>query len=274
MRWFLLAFLCALLFVGACGDDDQASPRDDGDPLSGNLTVFAASSLTDAFEEIAADFGDLHPDVTISFNFAGSSELRTQLEQGAPADVFASANTSQMDQALASGVVGADSPIFARNRLVVIVPKANEAGIDTLQDLAEDGVKVVLAGEDVPVGAYSRDFLENASADPAFGVTYGADVLANVVSEETNVKQVVARIQIDEADAGIVYTTDVTDEVAGDVTTIEIPDALNKIAQYPIAPTSDAGNPALAQVFIDFVLSNEGQAILADHGFIVEMTNE
>jgi molybdate transport system substrate-binding protein len=126
----------------------------------------------------------------------------------------------------------------------------------------------VLANEDVPVGTYSRQFLDNASADAAFGAGYRVDVLANLVSEESNVRQVAAKVQLGEADAAIVYTSDVTPDLAADVATIEIPDALNEIAAYPIALTADAGNASAARAFIDFVLGEDGQAILVRHGFL------
>jgi molybdate transport system substrate-binding protein len=270
----LPVILMAVAFA-ACGDDDDeqestatSAESQDASLATGSITVFGASSLTEAFEEMSRAFREANPDVDVSFNFAGSQGLRTQLEQGASADVFASANMSQMDDAVESGVVQPDGPVFARNRLVVIVPKANEAGIETLQDLANPGVKVVLANPDVPVGDYSRQFLEQASADPAFGEDYGSKVLANVVSEESNVRQVASKVQLGEADAGIVYTSDVGGDLAEDVIAIEIPDELNEIATYPIAVTTEAGNEETAQAFIDFVLSEEGQAILESHGFL------
>jgi molybdate transport system substrate-binding protein len=260
----LFLIIIGLLLSVACGDDDA----DLTTGLSGDITVFAAASLTAAFEAIGDDFTAANPGTGVEFNFAGSQDLRTQLEQGARADVFASADTKQMDMARESGVVAIEATTFVHNRLVVIVPKTNEAGIETLQDLANPGLKIVLASAEVPVGNYSRQYLDKASADPAFEASYGDAVLANVVSEESNVKQVVSRIQLDEADAGIVYSSDVTAEVAADVTTIEIPDALNQIANYPIAVTADAGNAEVAQAFIAYVLSDAGQAVLEEQGFI------
>jgi molybdate transport system substrate-binding protein len=173
-----------------------------------------------------------------------------------------------MGLAKTSGVVSSDGAVFAYNRLVVIVPKANSAGITTLQDLAKSGVKIVLADATVPVGKYARAFLTAASAGPAYGSDYSDNVLANVVSNASNVKEVASAVQLDEADAGIVYKTDVTTSLAPDVTTIEIPDSVNQIATYPIAVTANAGEKDVAQAFIDFVTGSEGQDILASHGFI------
>jgi molybdate transport system substrate-binding protein len=266
---------CASIFTACSDDDDEESDGATASPaaatapsVSGDVTVFAAASLTAAFTEIGEAFEDANPDAVVTFNFGGSQDLRTQLEQGAGADAFASADTKQMDMAVASGVVADDSEVFAHNRLVVIVPKSNAAGIETLDDLTNPGAKLVLANTDVPVGSYSRQFLDKASADPTFGADYKDNVLANLVSEEGNVKQVVAKVQLDEADIGIVYSSDVTPEVSEDVTKIDIPDAYNVIATYPIALTSEPGNKEAAQAFIDFVLSDTGQKILVSHGFI------
>jgi molybdate transport system substrate-binding protein len=269
----ILAIITGAALLIACGDDEQepsgATPTTDASaaPVSGNITVFAAASLTDAFTEIGSAFQDANPDASVAFNFGGSQDLRTQLEQGAEADVFASADTKQMDMAAESGVVAEDASTFAHNRLVVIIPKGNEAGIDELQDLATPGIKLVLANADVPVGNYSRQFLDKASADPAFDPGYKDAVLANLVSEESNVKQVAAKVQLGEADAGIVYSSDVTAELSQDVSRIEIPDNLNTIATYPMAVTAEAANQEVARAFIEFVLSEVGQGILAEYGF-------
>jgi molybdate transport system substrate-binding protein len=283
MRALLFALTIALaVLLGACGGDDDDAAATATLPttttlasvlpsptfnLSGTLTVFAASSLTEAFTEIGQKFEVEYPVVHVEFNFAGSQDLETQLEQGASADVFASA-AGGLAPAAKAGVVVDDGQIFAGNRLAVIVPKANEAGIATLQDLAKAGLKIVLANEDVPVGKYARQFLDNASNDAGFGASYKDAVLANVVSEEANVKQVAAKVQLGEADAGIVYKTDVTPELAQHVTTIEIPDAYNVIASYPIAQTTAAQSNEASYVFIQFVLSSAGQDILAAHGFM------
>lgn len=281
MTKYLLALMVALavLFAACGGGDDStatssitltaaASGTPTPKPLSGSITVFAASSLTDAFNEIGTKFKSANPGVAVTFNFGGSSALRAQLEQGATGDIFASADTNQMGLAKTSGVVASDGTVFAHNRLVVIVPKANPAGIATLQDLARSGVKIVLADTTVPVGKYARAFLTAASADPAYGSNYSDKVLANVVSNASNVGEVASAVQLGEADAGIVYVTDVTSALAPDVTTIAIPDSVNQIATYPIAVTTNASAKTVAQAFIDFVTSSAGQAILVSHGFI------
>jgi molybdate transport system substrate-binding protein len=237
--------------------------------ISGDLVVFAAASLTEAFEQIGEEFAAAHPDSAVTFNFAGSQQLAQQLGQGAPADVFASANNSQMEVAVEAGRVISGAPrTFVRNRLVVIYPADNPAGLTTLQDLAQPGLKLVLAAPAVPVGGYSLDFLEKASATVDYGEVFSPTVLSNVVSYEENVRAVLSKVALGEADAGIVYTSDIAGDAAEQVGRIDIPDELNTIATYPIAPVADARQPEAAQAFIDLVLSTEGQAVLARHGFI------
>lgn len=231
--------------------------------------MFAAASLTGAFTEAGQVFSQAHPGVTVSFSFAGSQELATQISQGAPADLFASANQNQMDAAIASGRINADAPQpFVQNRLVVIIPRDNPAGITSLADLANEGVKVVLAAAAVPVGQYTLDFLGKASTSSEFPASYQADVLANVVSYEQNVRAVLTKLSLGEGDAGVVYASDVTGAEAADVIQLDIPDAFNTVAQYPIARLNDSENEDAAAQFITFILSAEGQAILAKYGFL------
>jgi molybdate transport system substrate-binding protein len=233
------------------------------------MNVFAAASLTGAFGEIGQLFEVDHPGVTAVFNFAGSQQLAQQINEGAPADVFASANNEQMNVVIEQGeIVSGTQQIFAKNRLVVVFPTDNPAGLKELKDLGNPDLKLVLAAQEVPVGQYSLDFLEKAVADPAFSATFKDDVLKNVVSYEDNVKAVLTKVALGEADAGIIYTSDVTGEEADKVSHLDIPDELNVIASYPIAPVKDTKNPKLAQAFIDFVLSQDGQEILAKYGFI------
>jgi molybdate transport system substrate-binding protein len=233
----------------------------------GELTVFAAASLTDAFGHIKTDLEATHPGLTIAYNFAGSQALVTQLDQGAPADVFASANDVQMKDARDRGLIEGDARVFAQNRLVLIVPKDNPAGIQTPADLANDGVKIDLAAASVPAGHYTRQsFCAMATDTAAYGVGFVDRVAANIVSEEDNVRAVVTKVSTGEADAGIVYVTDVTPNVAASLLQIEIPPAVNVVATYPIAAVK-GGKVALAQAFIDYILGPDGQATLQTFGF-------
>lgn len=236
---------------------------------SRSLTVFAAASLTDAFKAIGKDFEAANSGVTVAFNFAGSQQLSQQIAQGAPADVFASANNAQMAAVIKTGqVLSGTQRTFARNRLVVIYPLANAAGLTKLQDLAKPGLKIILADKSVPVGGYALDFLAEASQQPDFTATYSPTVLANVVSYEQDVKSVLGKVALDEADAGIVYTTDIVGDAASKVGRLNIPDNLNTVASYPIAAIQSSPNAALAQKFVDYVLSPEAQSVLAQFGFL------
>ncbi len=237
--------------------------------IQGELTIFAAASLTDAFKEMAAQIEPAHPGAKLTFNFAGSPTLRTQLAQGARADVFASADEPNMSGAEQDGTISGAPRIFARNLLVVVVPANNPAGINTLQYLAKPKLKLVLTHKDVPVGNYARQALEKMSQDSAFGDDFAKRVLANLVSEETNVKQVASKVQLGEADAGIVYSTYVTPAIRSTVQVIDIPPAFNVIAKYPIAVVKGTRRETGARAFIEYVLSPAGQAILARHGFLV-----
>ncbi|NTV64261.1 MAG: molybdate ABC transporter substrate-binding protein [Oscillochloris sp.] len=233
------------------------------------LNVFAAASLTDAFKEIALAFEAAHPGVTVVYNFAGAQQLATQINEGAPADVFASANRKQMDVVIASSkVISGTEKVFVQNRLVVITPHDNPAGVTSLKDLANPGLKLVLADKTVPVGQYALDFLTKASALPEYTESYSPTVLGNVVSYEDNVRSVLSKIALGEGDAGIVYSTDAATQ-ADKVAQIDIPDALNVIAKYPIAPLAGSASPELAQAFVDYVLSPAGQDVLANYGFIL-----
>ncbi len=233
---------------------------------TGALTVFAAASLTEPFSEIGKRLEATYPGLKIIYNFGGSPTLRMQLEQGAQADVFVSADAVQMELATKSGVVQGETPIFVKNRLVVIVPRDNPGKVTSFRDLAQPGLKLDLAAPTVPVGNYSRQALRQASA--AYGADFEPRALRNVVSEEENVKQVVAKVQLGEADAGIVYVSDVTPKLGKDVLMVQIPDAYNQIATYPIALTQSVQNRTAAEAFIRFVLSAQGQALLQAHHFM------
>jgi molybdate transport system substrate-binding protein len=253
--------------IVAVGRPAQAARSHHDGKTGGALTVFAAASLKEAFTTIGAQF-EVHDRAKVTFNFGGSDELVTQIAQGAPADVFASANLMQMKIAQDKGLIASRPTIFARNRLVVIVPRNNPGHVSRLRDLGRPGVRLVLAAPQVPVGKYARAALAAMAHDAAFGPHFLARAMANIASNETDVKAVVAKVVLGEADAGVVYVTDVTAQVAPRVHTIAIPARFNQIAQYPIAVVKGSRNPALARTFVAYVLSPAGQSVLRRSGFI------
>lgn len=250
--------LAAGVALGACGG--PAPPRAEDEAI----TVFAAASLAEAFAEIGAALGAR--DVAVRFNFAGSQHLASQIEHGARADVFASADERWMAHVADRGLV-ATPVVFARNRLCVVVPRANPARIDRLEDLSRRGVKLVIAADAVPAGRYAREALRKLAGAPGFPPEFARRALANVVSEEENVRAIVAKVQLAEADAGIVYRSDVTPAIARRVRVLGIPEAYDVEAAYPIAVVAGARRAAEARAFVDHVRSPEGQRTLVRHGF-------
>lgn len=249
-RLLLVAALTALLAAAGCG---SAGTSADGPPAGQReINVFAAASLTEAFTEIGADFTAAHPDVKVTFNFAGSNDLVTQIRQGAPADVLATADIATMDDA---GALVRDPRPFAANRLVIAVAPGDPLGITGLDDLARKDVKVVLAAPEVPAGKYAAEILDRAG------------VAVEPVSLELTVKGVVTKVALGEADAGIVYATDVT-AAKGEIEGVHIPDEENVTAVYPVAAVAASGHAEDAAAFVDFVLSATGRKILAEHGFL------
>lgn len=248
----LLAMVSALLLVlAACGGSGEETA--DGSGLEGEVLVSAAASLTDAFADVESAFETANPDVDIVLNLGPSSGLREQILEGAPADVFASANTSNMDQVVEAGEVAGEEQIFVRNLLQIAVPAGNPAGITGLDDFANEDLLIGLCAEDVPCGNFARQALDNAGVTPA------------IDTNETDVRALLTKVEAGELDAGITYVTDVasTDGVDG----VDIPEDVNVIAEYPIAVLASAPNPDAAAAFVDFVLSDEGQAILQEFGF-------
>lgn len=258
-RW--LAAVIMIVAFGQCVSPTSAQTNK-------TLTVFAAASLTDAFKEIKTAFEQATPGVTITYSFGASNTLATQLAQGAPADLFASANVAQMNAAIAAKRIAGEPRIFARNRLVLIIPTDNPAKIMTLKDLIKPRVKIVIAAKGVPVRDYTDVMLGKLGKMPEYGVDYSVEFMKNVVSEEPNVRQVAAKIALGEADAAFVYRSDVTPDLNRSVRMLEVPDAVNTLADYPIAVTDNSPNPDLAKQYIDFVLSDAGQSILVKWNFI------
>jgi molybdate transport system substrate-binding protein len=219
------------------------------------LTVFAASSLTGAFTQIGTDFEAANPSVQVTFNFGSSTDLAAQIASEGTADVFASASGTAMDAAAQDPGV-TDRADFATNQLVIITPTDNPASVSSVNDLANGGVQVVLAAEGVPVGDYAREMLDDAGI--------AKDVLANVVSNEPDDAAVVAKVSSGEADAGIVYTSDVSNTDVGSVT---VPDDVNVVATYPIAVVTGAPQADLASSFVTYVTGAQGQGTLAAFGY-------
>jgi molybdate transport system substrate-binding protein len=229
---------------------------------SREVVVFAASSLREAFADLSHRFEQAHPGTKVLVNLAGSQELRTQIDNGAPADVFASADQMHM-QALVAGKLAAAPKVFARNEPVVVVPKGNPAGIGGLKDLPQ-AKRIVIGVPEVPIGAYTLRILDAASK--RYGGDFRARVEAHVVSRELNVRQVLAKVGLGEADAAIVYRTDAT-TAKQNVEVIAIPSDLNVVAEYPIAVLTRAKQPSLAGEFVATVLSATGREVLARFGF-------
>ncbi|WP_121188380.1 molybdate ABC transporter substrate-binding protein [Nocardiopsis sp. Huas11] len=257
-----VAVLAAALGLTACSAGDAGSGGEGGHGLSGDLTVLAAASLTDVFTAIAEDFEEEHPRARITLNFAGSSELAQQIDSGAPADVFAAANTSTMEQVVGGQGLepdwaaehGTDGLVFATNTLRIAVPPDNPAQITGFADLAADGVQVAVCAEQVPCGAATR------AAMAASGVE------VTPVTLEEDVRAVLTKVELGEVDAGLVYATDVA-SAHGRVEGLEFPEAEEAVNEYPIGVLAGSGAPDLAAAWIEAVTSGEGAAVLAEAGF-------
>lgn len=264
----VLVLVVAVLLAG-CGPAATSSPALDAAEPPDVIELFAAASLKEVMEALGSGFAAEQPGVRVSANVAGSQQLARQLAEGAPADIFASADVSQIEVAAEARRVAEGAPrVFARNKLVVVVPAANPAGLQDISGLAEPGLKLVLAAEAVPAGRYTLDFLAAASATTTYTAAFSATVLANVVSYEANVRSVLNKVLLGEADAGIVYNTDAASEEGATLLTLPIPDEVNVIAEYVIAPIVDARLPDMAQAFVDYVLSPSGQSTLLEYGFL------
>ncbi|WP_183407802.1 molybdate ABC transporter substrate-binding protein [Nocardioides marmoriginsengisoli] len=244
----VLAALVATTSLAACGSDDSGSTKEK------TLTVFAAASLTGTFTELGKKFEADHPGVKVTFNFAGSSDLVSQITEGAPADVFASADTKNMDKLAAADLDGQEPENFASNTLEIVTPPGNPEKIATFADLARKGVDLVICAPEVPCGSAART------------VASSAGVTLKPVSEEQSVKDVLAKVAAGEAEAGLVYVTDV--KAAGDtVDGIVFPESSSAVNLYPITTVKDSKNADLAAAFVQLVLGSVGQGVLSAAGF-------
>jgi molybdate transport system substrate-binding protein len=252
-RFLLLVSTVLLTACGGSGGTASSSPSSAS--LNGFIHVFAAASLTASFNALGISFHQANPGVGVDFNYAGTPTLVTQIEQGAPADVFASADTTNMDKLTADGFAAGTSKVFARNQLEIVVAPGNPKGITGLADLARPGVIYISEAPAVPAGKYSLQALVSAG------------VKVTPKSLETSVTAVMSKIELGEADAGIVYTTDV--KAAGSkVQGVEIPAANNVIATYPVVTVKGTKSPDIANAFINYVLSSTGQTTLETFGFL------
>ncbi|MDQ3792978.1 MAG: molybdate ABC transporter substrate-binding protein [Actinomycetota bacterium] len=262
-----LAILAVAVVLTGCGGRAASGADDEGGGGGGEatLTVLAASSLTDAFGELERTFEERNPGVEVRQSFESSSTLLTQIQQGAPADVFASAAEEEMEAAVEDGLVAGAPEVFVRNREVVMVPEDNPAEIESLRDLAEPGTKLVLAERGVPAADYAEEILGKADAE--YGDGFKRDVLSNVVSREADVRAAVGRVALGDADATFGYASDYTPDIRDRVRVIQIPDDLNIVATYPIATLEGARSPGLAREWVELVVGEEGQRVLEKWGF-------
>jgi molybdate transport system substrate-binding protein len=257
-RWLVAMLVALLVLAAACGgddDDDDGAATDAGTALSGELVVFAAASLTDVFTELGDAFMAEHRDLTVTFNFAASSELATQIEEGAPADVFASADQTNMTKAVDAGAVEGEPVVFVQNQLQIVVEEGNPDGITGLADLSDGDLIVALCAPEVPCGGYAAQAFEHAGLP------------VPEASQEQNVRAVVEKIALGEADAGIGYTTDVlarADEVDG----VEIPADQNVLAAYPVAALDLGGNADAAAAWVAHLQTPDALEILTAAGFL------
>lgn len=251
-----VALTVATLMSGCstAGEDRPAATLPTSDAVTGDLTVFAAASLKSTFTELGSRFETDHPGTQVVFNFAGSTDLAAQISQVAPADVFASADTSTMDRAVDGGTVAGDPVVFATNTLTIVTAPGNPRAIASFADLAGPGVQLVVCAPQVPCGSATE------KVEAATGVTL------TPVSEESAVTDVLGKVTSGQADAGLVYVTDAA--AAGDaVTAVAFPEAADEVNSYPIAALADSTNPAAASAFIEFVTGPQGRDVLAAAGF-------
>ncbi len=244
------------LLLAACGGSGDRDER---------LTIFAASSLTDVFREAVREFEEVSEGTRVTLNLAATSALRLQLEQGASADLFASADERNMELAEQAGLVDGEPVVFATNRLAIVVPV--EGAVKTIEDLAEPGIHIVVGARQTPIGTYTAAAIDRMGRDPALGPEFAARLQDNVVSEALNVRAAVATVQLGEADAAIGYVTDAVGPNQENVRAIPLDDAHAGVAIYPIALVASSDAPDAAREFIAFLRSDAGLRILRSFGF-------
>jgi molybdate transport system substrate-binding protein len=268
------AVLVMTAAVTACSSGAGAAPASTAAPASapgqagsiGELQVYAAASLTDALAKVADAWDEANPASTLTTSTDSSAALETKIEQGAPADVFLSADTANPQKLVDAGLASGSAVSFAGNRLVLIVPKGNPAGIQSAQDLARPGLKIIAAGDKVPITKYATQLVANLAREPGYPSDFATAYAANIASQEDNVSGIVSKVELGEGDAGIVYVTDA--RASDRVDTIDVPGAANVPAAYAGVVVKAARNPGAATAFLDWLVGPDGQAILASFGFL------
>lgn len=244
----------------------SASPSRAASAETIDLTVFAAASLAGALDKVKEAYEASHPGTTLTVSVDSSSAHETKIEQGAPADVFLSADTANPQKLVAKGLSAGEPVVFATNKLAIVVPNGNPGGVATPADLAKPGLKVIAAGDDVPITTYAKQLVDNLAGEPGYPADFAAAYARNVVSKEDNVKAVIGKIELGEGDAAIVYATDA--KASTKVATLDVPEAANVSAKYAGAVVAASIHQEAARTFLGWLTSPDGQAILSSVGFL------
>jgi molybdate transport system substrate-binding protein len=280
MRSRIVQTLLMLGLVAACGPTAQQSPVATSQPLpapsavastaaSGaavHLTIFAAASLTGVLDDVKEAYVAGHPGTTLTISTDSSAALATQIEQGAPADVFLSADTTNPQRLVSRGLSAGEAVAFASNKLAIVTPADNPAGISSPADLAKPGLKIIAAGEEVPITTYAMQLVANLAKEAGYPAGFEAAYIANVVSKEDNVKAIIGKIEIGEGDAAIVYDTDA--KASNGVTIIPVPDSANVTARYAGMVVGASPDQEPARMFLGWLTGPDGQAVLSRFGFL------
>jgi molybdate transport system substrate-binding protein len=279
MRSRIVHPLVIAAFVAACGSSAGQSPVATSQPppassaASGpasaaavDVTIFAAASLADVLDDVKVAYGSSHPGTTLTISTDSSAALATQIEQGAPADVFLSADTANPQKLVSGGFSAGEAVAFAANTLTIVTPADNPAGLSSPADLAKPGLKIIAAGDEVPITAYATQLVANLAKEPGYPAGFEAAYASNVVSKEDNVKAVIGKIEIGEGDAAIVYATDAKGST--NVTTIPVPDSANVTAKYAGIVVGSSPDQEPARMFLGWLTGLDGQAVLSRFGFL------
>jgi molybdate transport system substrate-binding protein len=268
LRWRAVHALLVMAFVAACGSSSAASGS--ARTVAVDLTIFAASSLTAVLDDVKVAYASSRPETGLAISTDSSAALATQIEQGAPADVFLSADTANPQKLVRGGFSAGEAVTFAANRLTIVIPADNPAGLSSPADLAKPGLKVIAAGDEVPISAYAKQLLANLAKEPGYPAGFEAAYAANIVSKEDNVGAVMGKIAIGEGDAAIVYVTDA--KASTDVTTIPLPDGTNVTTKYAGIVVGTSPDQEPARMFLGWLTGLDGQAVLSRFGFLPPLT--